>query len=484
MKRKIFLLFYLITLVACSNNNLTDSRENMEKLLKKESLKKYGKTLSLDEAIEISMERNLDLKIKNLEKEIAHLDKNIAFGNFLPSINIMGGYTKFEDNININVDTSSIATGVNKVIQEYKINKILNFFGKDSVEMPSSVSSRIIDKSFYTYGIAVQIPIFVPSTWYLYAARKKGEKISELVENLAKKMIELQTMGEYYYILALESEKKVLIDEFNSAKELEKKAKISLKVEAILPWQYQKAIAFRKSKEYALNENSKDLYIAKMNFLKDLNLNPLQDIKLEDIDESKEVNIPSMEDCIYEALSSNEILKISKISGDLDKDIKKISITNFLPKIILGGGYVNNSNKILTDSSFLNGNVSAIISIFNGFKNINEYKKAVRREKIGQLKLEKEFMKVIIETVKAYKNYENVKELKEIANLNYKAAIGELKQKKVEKRVQLISEEEYFNALSKYDLAFSMKKKAEFSYEMALGSLKIAMGQKPFKEGK
>ena len=38
-----------------------------------------------------------------------------------------------------------------------------------------------------------------------------------------------------------------------------------------------------------------------------------------------------------------------------------------------------------------------MISIFNGFKNVNEYKKVVRREKIGELTLEKQFMTTILE---------------------------------------------------------------------------------------
>ena len=466
MKNKVFLFFCLVALLGCSNNKPKDNAEKIKELTGKEYLKKYGDTLSLEEAIEIAKERNLDLRIKSLEREIAHLDRNIAFGNFLPSINLMGGYTRLDNPIDINVDTSSISN-------------ILTGFG---LNMSSSMSSRVVDKSFYTYGITAQVPIFVPSTWYLYAARKKGEEVHELIENLAKKMITLQIMGEYYYILALQSENKTLINEVNSAKELEKKIKVSLKVEAVLPWQYDKAVVFRKSKEYALNENKKDLLIAKMNFLKSLNLNPLTDIQLEKINETEDLKVLSMEDCVYEALSGNETLQITKISKNINKDIKKIAITNFLPKIILSGGYMNNSNDIFADPSFLYGNVSGVLSIFNGFRNINEYKKAVRKEKIGELKLEKEFMTTMVETIKAYKNYQNAKELKNISALNYKAAMGELHQKTAEKRVEMIGEEEYYQALANFDNALTMKNKADFNYEMAKGSLKIAMGRDPFKE--
>ena len=473
MRKKILIIFCLMVLAGCSNTKPKEPEERFTALAGREYLEKYGKTISLDEAVEIAKERNLDLKVKSLEREIASLDRKIAFGNFLPSINVMGGYTKLDDNIDLDVDVSELSSSM---------GSLLHGMGM-SVSLPSTMNSRFVDKSFYTFGVSAQIPVFVPSTWYLYSARKKGEKISGLVEEFAEKMLKLQVMGEYYYILALQSERAALENELKSAKELENKVKISLKVEAVLPWEYEKAKAFVKMKEYALNENERDLKNAKMRFMRTLNLNPLEDIELEDeIIFPKE--IPSMEDCIYSAVSGNEILKIAEAGKDITNDMKKIAVTNFLPKIILGGGYINNSNEILSDPDFLYGNVTGVLSIFNGFKNINEYKKAVRREKIGELKLEKEFMTVVVETAKAYRNLEKARELQEIANLNFKGEKGHLHQKRAERKVDMIGDEEYFRAVSSYEAAFAMKKKADFQYAMALGSLKIAMGQDPFKEGK
>lgn len=475
MRKKFLIIFCLMVLAGCSNIKPKEPEERVAALAGKEYLEKYGKTISLDEAVEIAKERNLDLKVKSLEKEISSLDKKIAFGNFLPSINVMGGYTKLDDNIDLDVDTSSLANAIP--------SQISGLLGKYGIVIPSSMNSRFVDKSFYSFGVSAQIPVFVPSIWYLYSARKKGEKISGLVEEFAEKMLKLQVMGEYYYILALESERAALENELKSAKELENKVKISLKVEAVLPWEYEKAQAFVKMKEYALNENERDLKNAKMRFMRTLNLNPLEDVELEDEIIFPE-EIPAMEDCIYSAVSGNEILKIAETGKDITNDMKKIAVTNFLPKIILGGGYINNSNEILSDPDFLYGNVTGVLSIFNGFKNVNEYKKAVRREKIGELKLEKEFMTVVVETAKAYRNLEKAQEMREIANLNFKGEKGRLHQKRAERKVDMIGDEEYFRAISSYEAAFAMKKKADFQYAMALGSLKIAMGQDPFKEGK
>lgn len=475
MRKKFLIIFCLMVLAGCSNTKPKEPEERLATLAGREYLEKYGKTISLDEAVEIAKERNLDLKVKSLEREIASLDRKIAFGNFLPSINVMGGYTKLDDNIDLDVDTSSLSNAIP--------SQIGSLLGKHGIAIPSTMNSRFVDKSFYTFGVSAQIPVFVPSTWYLYSARKKGEKISGLVEDFAEKMMKLQVMGEYCYILALQSERAALENELKSAKELENKVKISLKVEAVLPWEYEKAQAFVKMKEYALNENERDLKNAKMRFMRTLNLNPLEDIELENEIIFPE-EIPSMEDCIYSAVSGNEVLKIAETGKDVTNDMKKIAVTNFLPKIILGGGYINNSNEILSDPDFLYGNVTGVLSIFNGFKNINEYKKAVRREKIGELKLEKEFMTVVVETAKAYRNLEKARELQEIANLNFKGEKGHLHQKRAERKVDMIGDEEYFRAVSSYESAFAMKKKADFQYAMALGSLKIAMGQDPFKEGK
>ena len=121
-----------------------------------------------------------------------------------------------------------------------------------------------------------------------------------------------------------------------------------------------------KARELSLNNNERDLKIAKMNLMKSLNLNPLDDIVIEDISITQK-EIPTLEDCIYEAISQNEILKISDTASGVSRDIKKIAISNFLPKVILGGGYLENNNDIFLDSSVGFGYISGVLSIFNGF---------------------------------------------------------------------------------------------------------------------
>lgn len=464
MKLKSLIIFLSLVIVGCNNTQVKEEKF-VTAQEEREYLEKYGNTLSLEETLEIAKERNLDLRIKELEREIATLDKKIAFGNFLPSITLGGSYTRLDDNINIEM-------GLNLPQLPPQI----------PIKFPSSLETKLIDESFYTTGVAAQIPIFVPSTWYLYSARKKGEDISKLAESFADKMLQLQVMSEYFYILALETERDTLINNLKSSQELEKKVETSLKVEGVLEWELQKVQALVESQKIALNKNERDLKIAKMNLKRTLNLNLQEDIKLESI-ESVEVELPTLEDCIYNALNGNEILQITEKGKEINEDLKKIAITNFLPKIVLGGGYINNSNQTLADPDFLFGNVTGVIYIFNGFKNVNEYKKVVRREKIGELTLEKQFMTTVLEVTKAYENVKTTQELWRMARLNYEAEIGKLNQRKVERRVEMIGDEEYYKALAEYNEALSLKEKVQYQYEMALGALSIAMGKAPFRGG-
>ena len=81
-----------------------------------------------------------------------------------------------------------------------------------------------------------------------------------------------------------------------------------------------------------------------MNFLKILNLSPMiyTDVVFDDEIIFPE-KLPSMErKRIYEAVAGNQILQITETGKSIiSTDIKKIAVTNFLPKkIIFGGGYI------------------------------------------------------------------------------------------------------------------------------------------------
>lgn len=465
---KLLIIISSILLVSCSS---VDSEKKqalrMKSLADKENESKkyfqqYNNTLTLDRAIQLSVERNLTLKTKTIEQEIAKLDRKIAFGNFLPKVSLGYSYTMLND----------------KIMGETKDTAL-------PIPLPISLGleTRLVDKNLSLFSVNAQMPIFVPATWFLYSARQKGENISSLTRDLTEKMIKLQTIGQYHYILALESEKEYLKQELESAKEFNRSAKIALEAEAILPWEYEGTEQIVQMREFALKQNARDLQSAKMSLMNNLDMYPLLDFQLEKPQYNEDVKMPTLEETIYEALKNSELIQIREGAEDISKDVTKIAISNFLPKIVLTGGYFNTSNATLSDPDFFMGTLGGMFSIFNGFQNVYEYKKARKNQEIAFIKREEEIMKVIFETVNAYNNLESSKEERDIALKNFAVSTGRFNQKKLEKETDSIDNWEYIQGVAEFEKALSLKEKAEYKYRVSLATLNMLTGKDIFAKG-
>lgn len=465
---KLLIIISSILLVSCSS---VDSEKKqalrMKSLADKENESKkyfqqYNNTLTLDRAIQLSVERNLTLKTKTIEQEIAKLDRKIAFGNFLPKVSLGYSYTMLND----------------KIMGETKDTAL-------PIPLPISLGleTRLVDKNLSLFSVNAQMPIFVPATWFLYSARQKGEDISSLTRDLTEKMIKLQTIGQYHYILALESEKEYLKQELESAKEFNRSAKIALEAETILPWEYEGTEQIVQMREFALKQNARDLQSAKMSLMNNLDMYPLLDFQLEKPQYNEDVKMPTLEETIYEALKNSELIQIREGAEDISKDVTKIAISNFLPKIVLTGGYFNTSNAALSDPDFFMGTLGGMFSIFNGFQNVYEYKKARKNQEIAFIKHEEEIMKVIFETVNAYNNLESSKEERDIALKNFAVSTGRFNQKKLEKETDSIDNWEYIQGVAEFEKALSLKEKAEYKYRVSLATLNMLTGKDIFAKG-
>ena len=465
---KLLIIISSILLVSCSSLDSEKKQAiRMKSLADKENESKkyfqqYNNTLTLDRAIQLSVERNLTLKTKTIEQEIAKLDRKIAFGNFLPKISLGYSYTMLNDKIM--GETRDTALPI-------------------PLPIPLGLETRLVDKNLSLFSVNAQMPIFVPATWFLYSARQKGENISSLTRDLTEKMIKLQTIGQYHYILALESEKEYLKQELESAKEFNKSAKIALEAEAILPWEYEGTEQIVQMREYALKQNARDLQSAKMSLMNNLDMYPLLDFQLEKPQYNEDVKMPTLEETIYEALKNSELIQIREGAEDISKDVTKIAISNFLPKIVLTGGYFNTSNAALTDPDFFMGTLGGMFSIFNGFQNVYEYKKARKNQEIAFIKREEEIMKVIFETVNAYNSLESSREERDIALKNFAVNTGRFNQKKLEKETDSIDNWEYIQGVAEYEKALSLKEKAEYKYRVSLATLNMLTGKDIFAKG-
>ena len=285
-------------------------------------------------------------------------------------------------------------------------------------------------------------------------------------------MIKLKVISEYYYTLALASEKNVLEKEYAYAKKLNKNAKLALKTGSILKWQEEETELLVKQKENALKNNERDLKIAKMNLMNDIGLDPYAEFRLV-IPEDTVYKLPPLEDVVYDALVNSEVIKINHNLVAISKDKIKIAMSRFLPQISLDAGLVGTSVSYLNPQNILFGAITGFLSLFNGFKDVNEYKKAKLQSEAAYIQREDAIMNTIISAVNSYNNVQKSIEDKELADLNYNVAKKKFKQKELEVEVGSATDTDLLKAMSELEKAESIKLKTEYKYSVSIETLKM-----------
>lgn len=468
MKQKWSFFLCLLFLSSCSSVKKEISETSLLQELKRKETETQRilteQRLSLEEAIQIAKERNLELKTKQLEREIAKIDSKIAFGNFLPRISAFYTRSFWEEALSGQVDLPAS----------------LSQFPLIGPMLPKEIQGRLLDKSYSVYGLQASMPIFAPATWFLYSARRKGEEIQSLVLTLTEKMISIQVIQQYYWILALEAEEIQLKASLKSAEQLLHNMKIALDTQSILEWQYQKAQAYYKQKKLALAQNQRDLKLAKMGLLSTLNLSPLSSVRLQKTQNITKRKEDNYEEVIYQALVHNDALGIQEKVLEVEKEKLKISFSRFLPVIGLQGFYGEHSLSLLSSSHYLLGILGGVFSIFNGFQDISAYQKAKIEQRKAMLKKESLILQSIAETTNVYQKLQSSIEEEEIAEINEKAERGKFHQKSLERKVGMIDELSYLQAVQSYEEAKSSALKAEYQSAVLQEILDMLVGRGRF----
>ena len=119
-----------------------------------------AKPLSLADCVRIAMTNNYDVRKADLDRELYRIGKNVAFTAFLPNVAAAAGYNSYEK----------------EVPQQH-------------------------EKRFGTADLTVGMPIFMPSTWFLYAAARQGYAAAGVAAHYVRQGIVLQTSVAYFNVL-------------------------------------------------------------------------------------------------------------------------------------------------------------------------------------------------------------------------------------------------------------------------------------------
>jgi len=443
------MFWLLLFLAGCSSYDGQRVRqEHIERYRQKldqrtENVLSTKEKLNLDDCIRIALENNLDIRVAEVKKRIAELDRKISFSQFLPKVNLNYNYTRWDPQPEVVIGAAS------QPMHDERIREI-------------------------TWQI--QMSVFNPSTWFMYAMHTRGEEIAELSVNYTRQMIVLQVTTYYYYCLGLKEIEKVLESRIRAAEKLAEQLQDYHAEGLVFAWQSDQALVNLQTQKLQRKRVRQLLTETQGQLLMAMGLSPLGSIEL-DATESLEPPQGILEDFITEALMNNPQLRIADRQVAIEKEKVKIALAGFVPSLMGFANRVNTSDSFQRYSSYWMTGLSGVMTVFNGFANIYEYEAAKESAKKASLEREQATLILMLEVLQANHNYQLTEDSIAIASRSFNASSRKYDQVYQQWQEGLVDASELLAVLAEKDLAQMLRINSKFQRQLSIATLLNTMGK-------
>jgi outer membrane protein TolC len=186
----------------------------------------------------------------------------------------------------------------------------------------------------------------------------------------------------------------------------------------ILKSDLESAKAFYTMQQNNLAEMERQKTYAKAELLEAMGLYPLYEIKL-GAPPSLSVEDGDLSGMILRAMLNRPELMAADRGIEARGDSVKMAISAFLPKLFLVGDFTRNRDSFLKYEDIFTYGASGILTIFDGFANIYEYKAAKQEKAQAILEREQSCIKIMLEVIKAKQSLITMERVESLLNFNW-----------------------------------------------------------------
>lgn len=402
-----------------------------------------GTTVDLQRCIRLAWKYNLDLELTRMNKRLSELDRDVAFGMFLPQL-----------------DFNLTRSGTDHLHE---------------IETEGGYVS-MSDKHISRASFSLQQGVFVPQAWHVYQMQKAGVSVQDLLQERLRQLIALQVTARYLGCLTLASQEQSLQRDIREAQEILRETK-ELAAEGMVVTSKVKSVeVLLLSRRTALDSNRRSQSKARSELLSAMGLSPLADVRL------KPVSLPAREreklpELVTEALLQRPELHISDRNVEIRKQDVKRAVAAFLPILGVKGGWARSSDSFLHFPTVWSCDIIALMTVFDGFRNVAEYKAAKVRRQAAFVKREQQCKVIMMEVVSAYRATQDAAAGKKVAAAALAAAEQKLKEQQALEREGMLTESQLLKALSARDRAAAQFQIADFHHLLARVALDDVAGR-------
>jgi len=399
--------------------------------------------VGLDDCIRIALANNLDARTADINRRLATLDRKIAFTNFLPHVDVR---------VNSYSSAKQQALG----------------FGGNYVPMA--------DRSVTQAVLGAQQSIFAPETWFLYDAHVKGEDVSELVARRTRDLIRLQVTTLYFALLSQDESRQAIERSLEQARSLRREVEALAREDLAMPSQIEQARTFVQAQQVNLAANSRMRTETRSALLEAMGLSPTADVVVK-AETPLSVADQELPEQILTAMLQRPELHVADRTIEIRKDETRIAIAQFLPKLVGFSDLSISSDSFLRYSNLWTFGVSGVLSVFDGFANVFEYRAAKEREKQAAIDRERTCMRVMLEVIRARTQYDQAVDNQRLAEQELVAAEALRNETRAQWREGLLRSSQRLDAAARHAAARSNASAAAFRVQVAAATLLDVMGE-------
>jgi outer membrane protein TolC len=439
-------------LPGCRSYNGEEIRREHAESFPRQLAEKSGRVLAddsvlgLNDCIALAMEHSLDVRCADIQQRVAKLNKQVSFAKFLPAVRLGVDHAWFDPN--------------------------------PQVRLAGGPGVSLHDSYFRDVTWNIELALFNPATWNLYAMHARGYEIAELVNKYTRQAIAFQVTSFYFQVLSLEKMVETAEVYVTAAENLDRELQAMQQEGLVAPWQADQGRLLVLQRRSALQQVRRSLGQIRSELLVAMGLSPQTEIHLK---MALPLAMPTgtLSDVMAEALISHPSLAIADRQVAIDHEEVKLAFASFLPQVMGFAQHLNTSDSQQVFANQWMGGISGVMTVFNGFANINQYKAAKQEREDAYIQREQSTLTLMIQVIRAWDQVQTAREqitLAELAGRVADSRLSELKQKHAQ---GLVQPSDLLSLVAENHQTHSQVLLAQVQYQTSVAMLLNVMGKTP-----
>jgi len=394
-----------------------------------------GRPLSLDDCVALALSNSYAVRLADLDRVLARLGRNAAFTAFLPTVAAKAGYTAY-----------------------------------------SREPNPMMEKRSWDASLDLGLPIFAPSTWFLYAAARHGFASADIAARYVRQSIVLQTTLQVFDVLVARDRVRALETQRDAARDAAGRIGALSREGFFRPWEAGQARFQAAAREAELNSARRRLGVARGELLAGLGLAP--DAPLELSGETDVSNPPP-------GGTADRVLKALEIHPDLALADRRVVIQDhrvrqafceFLPSVSLFVSRSWTGNDLAAQANNWMAGLAGAWPLFNGLGNVAALRAAKVDRHRSELERESAFLNIMVQVIAADAAVRDAAEAAALKQSAYDVAAARWADYDARSREGLVDVSDALDARARMDLAQVMLVESRYQERAALAALELAMG--------